>query len=114
VEKLQTISTKFRGFLEKRTMPQNFLRHYYDVYCLLEDPQARAFIGSEAYQVHKKARFPAADNKVIAENAAFQLEDAATRRAFERAHEGTKALYYRGQPPLDAILEKIREHADRL
>src|SRR3546814_1106962 len=30
VEKLQTISTKFRRHLEDGSMPQNFLRHYYD------------------------------------------------------------------------------------
>src|SRR3546814_9291118 len=37
VEKLQTISTKFRRHLEDGSMPQNFLRHYYDVYCRSEE-----------------------------------------------------------------------------
>ncbi len=114
VEKLQTISTKFRRHLEDGSMPQNFLRHYYDVYCLLDDTGVQAFIGTEAYVAHKNARFPTADNKVIAKNAAFSLPDDTMRERFARAYAATAALYYRGQPSLDAILGKIREFADRL
>ena len=32
VEKLQTISTKYRRLLKAQAFPANFLRHYYDVY----------------------------------------------------------------------------------
>lgn len=66
-------------------MPQNFLRHYYDVYCLLGAADVQAFIGTEAYLAHKDARFPAADNKVIGENPAFDLSDQTTRDRFARA-----------------------------
>ena len=114
VEKLQTISTKFRKLAEDGSMPQNFLRHYYDVYCLLGDPGVQEFIGSPEYIAHKDARFPAADNKVIAENPAFRLEDNEVRRVLERAYERTRALYYRGRPSLREILARIDEHADRL
>src|SRR3546814_3251130 len=78
-------------------MPKNFLRHYYDVYCLLGDPGVQAFLGTEAYVGHKDERFPAADNKVIAENAEFELSNQATRDRFARAYAATSALYYRGQ-----------------
>lgn len=37
VEKLQTISTKFRKQRENNEFPANFLRHYYDVYALLQN-----------------------------------------------------------------------------
>jgi hypothetical protein len=30
-------------------MPQNFLRHYYDVYCLLGDADVQAFIGHHSF-----------------------------------------------------------------
>lgn len=33
VEKLQTISTKYRRQQASGEMPTNFMRHYYDVYC---------------------------------------------------------------------------------
>jgi hypothetical protein len=36
VEKLQAVSTKFRQHQETDTMARNFLRHYYDLYQLLE------------------------------------------------------------------------------
>ncbi|NMN02906.1 MULTISPECIES: hypothetical protein [unclassified Novosphingobium] len=63
---------------------------------------------------HKDARFPAADNKVIAENPAFDLSDQSIRDRFARAYAATSALYYSGQPSLDDILGRIQEYADRL
>lgn len=114
VEKLQTISTKYRRHIEDGGMPQNFLRHYYDAYCLLEDPNVQAFIGTDAYLAHKALRFPAADEQDITKNPAFQLEDAEIRRRFARAYETTRALYYQGQPPFDALLARIADHAPSL
>lgn len=114
VEKLQTISTKYRQHLENGRMPQNFLRHYYDVYCLLADASVQAFIGSPDYIAHKDTRFPAADDKNIAENPAFQLTDPEIRELFQRAYESTRALYYRGQPAFSEILARIGAHATRL
>ncbi len=114
VEKLQTISTKFRKHAADGSMPQNFLRHYYDVYCLLADPEVQAFIGSPDYLAHKDARFPGADNKNIAENPAFHLSEAGTHRLFERAYQSTRALYYRGQPEFGELMQRIGDHAGRL
>jgi hypothetical protein len=114
VEKLQTISTKYRHQQATGTMPQNFLRHYYDVFCLLDDPGVQAFIGTEEYLAHKDKRFPAADEKNLARNPAFLLEDAATREAYLRSYERTRALYYREQPSLEAILARIAKDLDRL
>jgi hypothetical protein len=44
VEKLQTISTKYRRLAEAQKFPGNFLRHYYDVYCLLELQEVQEFL----------------------------------------------------------------------
>jgi len=46
VEKLQTISTKYRQQQASGGMPKNFMRHYYDVYCLLEDASVQRRAGS--------------------------------------------------------------------
>ncbi|HEU0084089.1 MAG TPA: nucleotidyl transferase AbiEii/AbiGii toxin family protein [Bradyrhizobium sp.] len=46
VEKLQTISTKYRQQQKEKQFPPNFLRHYYDIYSLLERPKIQAFIGT--------------------------------------------------------------------
>ncbi|WP_298672602.1 nucleotidyl transferase AbiEii/AbiGii toxin family protein [uncultured Sphingomonas sp.] len=114
VEKLQTISTKFRRRQATGELPQNFMRHYYDVYCLLADESVQAFIGTDAYRAHKQARFPAADEKNLRRNPAFLLEDAAVRRAFETAYRQTRALYYRGQPEFSALIERIAANLARL
>ena len=114
VEKLQTISTKYRAQQDSGQMPTNFMRHYYDVFCLLDDPHVQRFIGTPAFLEHKKLRFRAGDDPDIARNPAFSLEDRETRANYERAYAGTGALYYRDQPSLDAILDRINRNATRL
>jgi len=109
VEKLQTIATKYRNQQERGGMPKNFMRHYYDVYCLLEDESVQSFIGTDAYYAHKRIRFPSADYQLpIAENEAFILSDSATRKFYQDNYLVTSALYYREQPSFDSLLERIR------
>ena len=114
VEKLQAISTKFRQQQETGAFPPNFMRHYYDVYSLLQDPTVQAFVGTKGYLEHKAKRFPKADNPVIAENEAFVLSAAATRATLQKAYTASSALYFRGQPAFDDILAEIAKWAPKL
>ncbi|MDP9811396.1 hypothetical protein J2W42_004260 [Rhizobium tibeticum] len=114
VEKLQTISTKYRKQQETGQFPANFLRHYCDVYCLLDQPDVQAFIGTEAYLTHKARRFPKLDNPDIANNPAFSLSDPEIFALYESAYERTAPLYYHGRPSLKEILARIRSYADLL
>jgi hypothetical protein len=114
VEKLQTISTKYRLQQAEGEMPVNFLRHYYDIYCLLGDAAVKDFIGTEAYLVHKAKRFRAGDNPNLTKNEAFLLSDSATRKKYVEAYASTRALYYRDQIEFDAILKRITEFAPQL
>jgi hypothetical protein len=114
VEKLQTVSTKYRKQQAENSFPANFLRHYYDIYCLLAVPEVQAFIGSEAYQAHKAKRFRSGDNPNISANEAFLLQDSATRLLYAKAWQGTAALYYQGQPDFEAMLDRIQKHIDQL
>jgi hypothetical protein len=115
VEKLQTIATKFRREQEGTDKNPNFMRQYYDVYCLLGRQEVQAFTGSEAYLQHKAKRFPAADRAIpIAQNQAFLLDDPAVRDDYRRRYERTAAIYYRGQPPFDELLSRIKNNVDRL
>ena len=114
VEKLQTISTKYRKQDAGGAMPRNFLRHYYDVYCLLAADEVLGFIGSEEYYAHKGRRFPASDDPDISRNPAFLMGDEKVRARFEESYAQTRALYYREQPGLDLILARIAEHSARL
>lgn len=114
VEKLQTISTKFRKQQELGEQPSDFMRHYYDVYSLLKRPEVQAFIGTEAYKEHKQNHFPKADNQNIAENEAFLLSDAEHRATYQAAYARGSALYYRGRPTFEQILAEITASIDRL
>jgi hypothetical protein len=52
IEKLQTIATKFRMERSEGRRGVNFMRQYYDVYCLLEQEETLKFIGTEEYLFH--------------------------------------------------------------
>src|SRR3989338_8668140 len=106
VEKLQTISTKFRNFESTKTLPANFLRHYYDVFQLLNDDRVKKFIGSPEYQAHKKRRFPLRDNSDLKKNQAFLLTDKKVKELLETEYQKTRNLYFKGQPEFDAILKR--------
>jgi hypothetical protein len=114
VEKLQTVSTKYRKQQETGNFAKNFLRHYYDIYCLLDQTEVQTFIGSTAYHAHKQLRFPKADNQHIASNEAFLLSDPAVRTLYERKYRETAALYYAGQVPFATIFDRIAQYRDRL
>ena len=115
VEKLQTIATKFRKEMSTGAIATNYMRQYYDVYCLLGDQRVVDFIGTETYLEHKMKRFPTEDFEIpISDNEAFLLKNAALRENFRHRYDVTKALYYRGQPPFDELLERIGAHVDRL
>lgn len=114
VEKLQTISTKYRQRQKDKQFPPNFMRHYYDVYSLLDRPEVQAFIGTDDYVAHKDRRFRSLDNKNIAKNEGFILSDPETRKTYAATYAKTSALYYGSKPTFDQILERIKEWIDRL
>lgn len=114
VEKLQTVSTKYRQQQERGTMPNNFLRHYYDLYGLLEDESVQAFIGTSAYFEHKARRFRQADQPDLRQNPSFLLNAPGVRETYEAAYERTRALYYEDRPSLSEILERLDVWLDRL
>ena len=114
VEKLQTLSTKYRRLAEAQAFPANFLRHYYDVYCLLDLPEVQAFMKTSAYQERKVQRFRSGDELVIAKNPAFTLSDPVQRDLFAREYRKISALYYQGQPEFDQLLARIKAHLNSM
>lgn len=115
VEKLQAIATKFRKQKEGEEFPPNFMRHYYDIYCLLQNEEVQKFIGTDEYTKHKEKRFPKADQAVpLHENEAFLLKDQERRALYKKEYERRPGLYYQGQPPFEEILAVIHENLDRL
>jgi len=114
VEKLQAVSTKFRKQQESGRFPENFLRHYYDIYCLLGECKVQEFIGTEDYVRRKDERFSNTDNQHIATNQAFILGDRDVRTQYEAEYAKTRGLYYTGMVPFGDILGRIQENVHRL
>lgn len=115
VEKLQTIATKFRNEQTKGTTGVNFMRQYYDVYCLLGNEEVVKFIGTPEYEKHKEKRFPKADLEIpIKENEAFKLSSKEIRSTYESRYKKTSALYYQGQPAFDELISRIGAFIDKL
>lgn len=114
VEKLQTISTRYRQQQLKRSSPVDFMRHYYDAYNLLRRSDVQTFIGTQPYKVHKQKRFRRDDNHDITKNQAFILADSATRKLYAEAYETSTTLYFGKKPSFDEILAEFGQWADRL
>jgi predicted nucleotidyltransferase component of viral defense system len=95
VEKLQTV------------------RHYYDIYHLLSKVEVQDFIGTSEYEAHKLQRF-GRDDKKVANSGAFVLTSDLERKRFEESYKKTKTLYYRDQPSLSEILDRVSGFLDRL
>jgi hypothetical protein len=114
VEKLQTLSTKFRMQQESNSFPKNFMRHYYDLYCLLESTEVLRFIGTPTYHARKRERFRSGDNLDITHNEAFLLSDPKVRNLYESKYRETASLYYTGQIPFGDILARIHQHIELL
>jgi len=115
VEKLQTIATKFRQEQSGEKDRPNFMRQYYDVYCLLGNEEVQKFIGTPEYEAHKQKRFPKADIEIpISANESFQLNVPEIRADFRKRYIETAALYYKGQPDFDEVLSRLKGYVDRL
>ncbi len=89
---------------------RRFLRHYYDVYCLLGLEEVQAFILEPAYQERKGQRFRTGDEQVIAKNQAFVLPDPKQRERFALEYRKTSTLYYQGQPSFDELITRIHQY----
>lgn len=94
VEKLQTVSSKFRQQHKSGELPTNFLRQYYDLSQLLDYPAVQSFIGTKKYHERKVVRFRKDDNQNISENEAFLLNDTDTRALYKKEFLATSSLYY--------------------
>ncbi len=115
VEKLQTISTKFRQYKSSGILQPNLMRQYYDVYSLLNNQDVQQFIGTPEFEKHKMDRFPKQDLAIpIIENEAYLLDDPVLRAKFRKSYEETKTLYYNGQPDFDELLDRIKTNINKL
>ena len=100
VEKLDAIIRKYNKYQDSGKIAENFIRHYYDLYCLLDQNDIQNFIGTEAYRTHKKERLKKLRD-TIRNHPAFFLSNPKERQLFEKEYIKQKSLYYKGQIVLD-------------
>jgi len=117
VDKLQTICRRFRQHHDRNhpedDRPRNFLRHYYDLYRLLEAPRVDAFIGTPAYEDYKKVKIKASDAKEFAAGEPFMLGDPKTFDLFEREFHHMNTLLLAPAPKFKDLIDRLRENASR-
>jgi hypothetical protein len=107
IEKLSAISLKYQKEQSGKIMPVNFIRHYYDIYKLLEQPIVKDFIGTSEYTKHKATRFTKSMLNNLQTSDAFFLRDPTVRERYRQQYERTNALYYNEFPDFDEILDRI-------
>ena len=110
VEKLQAISTKYRNLKASGEFQSNYVRHYYDVYCLLKDASVNSFAKTEAFEDYRQKRFPAADFVIpLSENQAFLLHDQEDFDSLKKEYAAERSFYHQGQPKFEEVVAAIRE-----
>ena len=116
VEKLQAVTRKFRLYHEGKkgaNLPSNFIRHYYDLFQLIERSDVQSFIGTQEYEDFKKERFGTDDTK-ISNSEALTLQSRPDREIFEKEYLRSAPLYYKGRPTLQEILDRMAKDLNRL
>ena len=115
IEKLQTISTKYRkNKSEKIASPVNFIRHYYNLYMLLQNKRILDFINTEDYKTYKTQKFGQYDEVDISNNPAFLLSEPSEINTFSKLYDKKSEIYFANQPKFREIIELIRDYSTRL
>ena len=113
VDKLQTICTRFRQHRDRnedRDRPRQFMRHYYDLYKLLELERVRSFIGTADYQTYKREKLRGEDAKEFASRRPFAITDDTTYRLFEKEFESINSLLLSPGPTFKEVMERLRKY----
>lgn len=114
IEKIEAVCRKHSQYLNTGKIEANFLRHYYDIYCLIADADVKRFIGSNDYIEYKNDFVGRKYNTDISTNEALMLNDNKTFSDFEKAYLEKKALYYGGFISFQKIIQAIRSQARTL
>jgi len=114
VDKLQTICKRFRQHRDRnedRDRPRQFLRHYYDLFKLLELERVRTFIGTADYQTYKQKKLRGKDATEFESRTAFTFPDEKITRLFEKEFESMNSLLLSPGPTFKQVVDRIRKHS---
>jgi hypothetical protein len=112
VDKLQTISRRYRLFKERNDAPRKFLRHYYDLYKLLELDRVTVFIGSTEYNAYKDKKLKTKDLEMFNSRKAFNIYYPEIYQLFEKEYLAVTVLFWvLPGPRFKDVIERIRSHS---
>ena len=112
---MQTISTKYRVNKQRNIeSPINFIRHYYDIYQLLNTERVKQFVGTETYQSYKLEKFGTLDELDLTKNPAFQLAEPGEIDKFSTLYQKKAEIYFGAIPSFEKIIDYIKDNANRL
>jgi hypothetical protein len=115
IEKLQTISTKYRVNKQQHIeSPVNFIRHYYDVYQLLNTDRVKQFLKTEAYQSYKLEKFGTMDELDLTKNPAFNLSIPGEINKFSTLYQKKAEIYFGAIPSFEQLIEYIKKYWNQL
>ena len=110
IEKLQTISTKYRVNKQRNIgSPINFIRHYYDVYQLLQTEQVQNFLSTDDYYTYKQEKFGILNELDLTKNPAFQLLEPGEIDKFSSLYQKKAEIYFGDIPPFEKIIEYLKK-----
>ena len=110
IEKIDAVTKKHWKFRRDGIPPINYIRHYYDIHCLLKDEKVRAFTHGKTFKLHmsKRTRHPGRVMP-LSKNPALLLSNPEEFAIFERSYIAKKVIYYQGQPAFKDVLTTIRD-----
>lgn len=115
VDKLQTITTRFRqhreGGDELKNRPREFMRHYYDLYRLLDLERVQKFIGTSKYEEYKAEKLRGADKTEFESREAFNLKELKIYELFDKEFESMNSLLLGPGPTFKEVIDRIRLHS---
>jgi hypothetical protein len=113
IDKLQTVCRRFRLYKERmdstKDRPREFLRHYYDLYKLLELNRVTNFIGTEDYKNYKNQKLAPNDLRFFNSRDPFTLADQETYQHFEKEYLQLRKLFWSEPPVFQQIIQEIAE-----
>ena len=108
IEKLDAINRKYQGERPAR----EWVRHYYDVFMLLQEKRVQSFIGSEQYRDYMSECF--GDGVNLEQLPAFLLNESGRFEELKRVHEAESGLYFESPPTFDEIAFLLRKWLAKL
>ncbi len=114
IEKLDAVIRRFHKEQKTGVMPKNFLRHYYDIYCLLQSERVRHFIKSNDYQNIKATRMTSELGFDLSREEAFLLGNRDARERYKMRFNQIKDFFYKEPPEFEEILTEIQKYLPKL